>query len=46
MYLKDEAKLKSKIGHFNVVDVHDTKDIDSLIKRAEEIRKKIKFQNP
>ncbi len=46
MYLKDEVKPKRKMGHFNVVDIHDTKDIDSLIKKADEIRKKIKFQNP
>ena len=46
MYLKDEVKPKRKMGHFNVVDIHDTKDVGSLIKKAEEIRKSIKFQNP
>jgi 5-(carboxyamino)imidazole ribonucleotide synthase len=46
MYLKDEAKPQRKMGHFNVVDMEDTKDLDSLIRRAEEIRKSIKFQSP
>ena len=46
MYLKDEVKPKRKMGHCNVVDIHDTKDMDSLIQKAEEIRKMIKFQNP
>ncbi len=46
MYLKDEVKPKRKMGHFNVVDIQDTKDMDVLIKKTEEIRKMIKFQNP
>ena len=45
MYQKDEAKPQRKMGHFNVVDVNDTKDIDMLIKKAEEIKSLIKF-NP
>ena len=46
MYLKDEVKPKRKMGHFNVVDIQDTKDVGLLIKKADEIRKMIKFQNP
>ena len=45
MYQKDEVKPQRKMGHFNVVDVNDTKDIDMLIKKAEEIKSLIKF-NP
>lgn len=46
MYQKDESKPKRKMGHFNVVDVNDTKDIEGLIKKAEEVRKLIKFEKP
>ncbi len=45
MYLKDEAKPQRKMGHFNVVDVNDTKDIDMLIKKAEQIKSLIKFNS-
>ncbi|HSF28140.1 MAG TPA: 5-(carboxyamino)imidazole ribonucleotide synthase [Nitrosopumilaceae archaeon] len=45
MYQKDEAKPQRKMGHFNVVDVNDTKDINMLLKKAEEIKSLIKF-NP
>lgn len=45
MYQKDEAKPQRKMGHFNVVDINDTKNIDMLIKKAEEIKSLIKF-NP
>lgn len=43
MYHKDEAKPQRKLGHFNVVDEKDTKNIKLLIKRAQEIRNTIKF---
>jgi len=43
MYHKDEAKPQRKLGHFNVVDEKDTKNIEFLIKRAQEIRNAIKF---
>lgn len=45
MYQKDEAKPQRKMGHFNVVDINDTKDIDSLIRKAEEIKSLIKFNS-
>jgi 5-(carboxyamino)imidazole ribonucleotide synthase len=45
MYQKDEAKPQRKMGHFNVVDVNDTKDINMLIKKAEEIKSLIKFSS-
>lgn len=44
MYQKDEAKPQRKMGHFNLVDVDDTKDINHLIKRAEELKSLIKFK--
>jgi 5-(carboxyamino)imidazole ribonucleotide synthase len=43
MYQKDEVKTQRKMGHFNLVDEKNTKDIDSLIKKAEEVRNLIKF---
>jgi len=43
MYHKDEAKPQRKMGHFNVVDVTDTKDIAKLLKITEEIKNEIKF---
>ncbi|MEX0764682.1 MAG: 5-(carboxyamino)imidazole ribonucleotide synthase [Nitrosopumilaceae archaeon] len=45
MYQKDEVKPQRKMGHFNVVDIRDTKDIKSLIRKANEIKGLIKF-NP
>ena len=45
MYQKDEAKPQRKMGHFNVVDVNDTKDINMLIRKAEEIKSLIKFNS-
>jgi 5-(carboxyamino)imidazole ribonucleotide synthase len=45
MYQKDEAKPQRKMGHFNVVDINDTKDINMLLKKAEEVKSLIKF-NP
>ena len=43
MYQKDEAKPQRKMGHFNIVDVKDTKDIESLIRKANEVKGLIKF---
>ncbi|MDE1770555.1 MAG: 5-(carboxyamino)imidazole ribonucleotide synthase [Thaumarchaeota archaeon] len=43
MYHKDDAKPQRKLGHFNVVDEHDTKNVELLIKRAQEIKDSIKF---
>ncbi|HYL66543.1 MAG TPA: 5-(carboxyamino)imidazole ribonucleotide synthase [Nitrosopumilaceae archaeon] len=43
MYQKDEVKPQRKMGHFNLVDEKNTKDIDSLIKKAGEVRNLIKF---
>ena len=45
MYQKDEVKSQRKMGHFNIVDVNDTKDINILLRKAEEIKSLIKF-NP
>ena len=45
MYQKDEAKPQRKMGHFNVVDIRDTKDVESLIRKADEVKGLIKF-NP
>ena len=45
MYQKDEVKPQRKMGHFNVVDINDKKDINMLIRKAEEIKSLIKF-NP
>ena len=43
MYQKDEAKPQRKMGHFNIVDVKDSKDIESLIRKANEVKGLIKF---
>ena len=45
MYQKDEVKSQRKMGHFNIVDINDTKDINILLRKAEEIKSLIKF-NP
>lgn len=45
MYNKDEAKPQRKLGHINVVDIDDTKNIDALIIRAETARNSIKFES-
>jgi 5-(carboxyamino)imidazole ribonucleotide synthase len=44
MYQKDEARPQRKMGHFNIVDVKDTKDINSLINAAKAISDSIKFR--
>ena len=42
-YLKDEIKPARKMGHFNVVDISDTKDIEGLISKALKIKDSITF---
>ncbi|MDE1867824.1 MAG: 5-(carboxyamino)imidazole ribonucleotide synthase, partial [Thaumarchaeota archaeon] len=44
MYNKEEAKPQRKLGHINIVDTDDAKDIDALISRAESARNSIKFE--
>lgn len=46
MYQKEEARPQRKLGHFNVVDINDTKDIESLIKRSIKIKNSIQFCAP
>ena len=38
MYGKDISKPQRKIGHFNVVDLNDSKDMSELLEMAEEIK--------
>jgi len=41
MYGKDISKPQRKIGHFNVVDLSDSKDVTELLKAADEIKNSI-----
>jgi len=41
MYGKDISKPQRKIGHFNVVDLNDSKDVSELLKTADEIKNSI-----
>src|SRR5574337_101384 len=43
MYHKEESKPQRKLGHFNVVDEKDTKNIEFLIKKAQQIKNSIKI---
>jgi len=45
MYGKDISKPQRKIGHFNVVDMSDSKDMSELLKTADEIKNSISI-NP
>jgi 5-(carboxyamino)imidazole ribonucleotide synthase len=45
MYNKEESKPQRKLGHFNVIDENDSKDLQSLISRAEKIKNSIKFES-
>lgn len=45
MYHKAKSKPKRKLGHINVIDVHDMKDIPALIKKAKEIRSTIMIES-
>jgi 5-(carboxyamino)imidazole ribonucleotide synthase len=46
MYQKEDARPQRKMGHFNLVDIKDTKDINILINSAQAIKNSIKFRNP
>ena len=41
MYGKDVSKPQRKLGHFNVVDLNDTKDVSELLEMADEIKNSI-----
>ena len=41
MYGKDISKPQRKIGHFNVVDLSDTKDVSELLEIANEIKNSV-----
>ena len=41
MYGKDVSKPQRKLGHFNVVDLNDSKDASELLKMADEIKDSI-----
>lgn len=41
MYGKNISKPQRKIGHFNVVDLSDSKDVSELLKTADEIKNSI-----
>jgi len=41
MYGKDISKPQRKLGHFNVVDLNDSKDVSELLKMANEIKNSI-----
>ena len=43
MYHKDEAKPQRKLGHFNVVDEHDIKDVEKLLEKTRQIKNSIRF---
>ena len=41
MYRKDVSKSQRKLGHFNVVDLNDSKDISELLETADQIKNSI-----
>ena len=41
MYGKDVSKPQRKLGHFNVVDLNDSKDASELLKMADEIKNSV-----
>ena len=41
MYRKDVSKPQRKLGHFNVVDLNDSKDVSELLEMADEIKNSI-----
>ena len=43
MYGKDISKPHRKLGHFNVVDLNDSKDIFELLKIADEVKSSLNF---
>jgi 5-(carboxyamino)imidazole ribonucleotide synthase len=44
MYGKEESKPKRKLGHLNIVDLEDSKNIDGLLTRLERIKKSLKIE--
>ncbi|HJT09716.1 MAG TPA: 5-(carboxyamino)imidazole ribonucleotide synthase [Candidatus Nitrosotalea sp.] len=44
MYNKDETKPQRKLGHINIIDFNDTKDVDALIVKSKQTRDLIKFE--
>jgi len=44
MYGKDISKPQRKIGHFNVVDLNDSKDASELLKIADEIKNLVSIE--
>ena len=38
MYGKEISKPQRKLGHFNVVDIDDSKDVSELLQMANEIK--------
>ena len=45
MYGKEISKTKRKLGHFNVVDIDDSKNTKKLLDRVNEIKNSISFQS-
>jgi len=41
MYGKDISKPQRKLGHFNVVDLNDTKDVSELLEMTNKIKNSI-----
>jgi 5-(carboxyamino)imidazole ribonucleotide synthase len=41
MYGKNVSKPQRKLGHFNVVDLNDTKDVSELLEMVDEIKNSI-----
>ena len=41
MYGKNVSKPQRKLGHFNIVDLGDSKDIDQLLEIVSEIKNSI-----
>jgi len=44
MYNKDETKPQRKLGHINIIDFNDTKNVDILIAKSKQMRDSIKFE--
>ena len=44
MYGKEESKPKRKLGHINIVDLENSKNIDTLLNKLERIKKSIKIE--
>ena len=46
MYEKDETKPQRKMGHINIIDLDDAKDMYALMDKAEKVRRSITFERP